>query len=149
MDDILLLSQSEAQHRRDLAVLLEELERDGWRVNWDKCQFCKDRFEYLGVTLTSSGLEPTDTILHQFEQAPMPTTQLGWRQIRGWLAHSARFIWQGHQVLAALQAVQDHPSLEQWRHFFSLLHCNFIRCTIPDIASPGSFIVFTDASKLG
>ena len=79
----------------------------------------------------------------------MPTTQLGWRQIRGWLAHSARFIWQGHQVLAALKAVQDHPSSEQWRYFLSLLHRSFIRCTIPDIASLGSFTVLTDASKLG
>ena len=46
MDDILLLSQSEAQHRQDMVILLEELARDGWRVNWTKCQFCRDRFEY-------------------------------------------------------------------------------------------------------
>ena len=37
MDDILLLSQSESQHRRDMGVLLEELAWDGWHVNWDKC----------------------------------------------------------------------------------------------------------------
>ena len=36
-------------------------------MNWDKCQFCQDRFEYLGVTLTSSCLEPTDFVLTQFE----------------------------------------------------------------------------------
>ena len=131
MDDILLLSQSEAQHRHDLEILLAELQRDGWRVNWDKCQFCSDRFEYLGVTLTPSGLEPTETVLTQFEQAPMPTTQFGWRRVRGWLAHSARFIWQGHQVLAALQAVQAHPSPAQWRRFLSLLRRNLIQCAVP------------------
>jgi len=148
MDDILLLSQSEDQHRRDMAILLEELARDGWRVNWDKCQFCRDRFEYLGVTLTSSGLEPTDAVLQQFEHASMPTTQTGWRQIRGWLNHSARFIWRGHLVLAALRDVQAQPSQAGWRHFLSLLRRHFIRCAVPS-ASPGTFTIITDASKLG
>ena len=79
----------------------------------------------------------------------MPTTRLGWRQVRGWLAHSARFIWQGHRVLAMLQDIQAHPSLEQWRRFLSLLRCSFIRCAVPTAPSPDSFIVLTDASKLG
>ena len=149
MDDILLLSQSEAQHQRDLVILLEELEQDGWKLNWDKCQFCRDRFEYLGVTLTTSGLEPTDTVLTQFEQAPMPMTQSGWRQIRGWLNHSARFIWRGHQVLAALRAVQTRPSLDRWRKFLSLLRRHFVRCAVPSTISSESFTVITDASKIG
>ena len=149
MDDILLLSQSEAQHQQDLGVLLGVLESDGWRVNWEKCQFCRDRFEYLGVTLTTSGLEPTANVLTQFEQAPMPTTQSGWRQIRGWLNHSARFIWRGDQVLVALREVQAHPSLSRWRQFLSLLRHHFIRCAIPSTTSSRSFTVITDASKLG
>ena len=41
MDDILLLSESEEAHRRDLKVLFEGLLKDGWRVNWDKCHFFK------------------------------------------------------------------------------------------------------------
>ena len=146
MDDILLLSQSQQEHEHDLSVLLGLLGREGWRVNWDKCQFCRDRFEYLGVTLTSSGLEPTDSVLTQFEQAPMPTTQSGWRQIRGWLNHSARFIWRGHQVLEALREVQAHPSLDRWRHFLSLLRHRFIRCAIPSSTFLGPFTVVTDAS---
>ena len=67
MNNLLLLSQSEPQNQWDLAILLEELEKDGWGVNWDKCQFCSDRFEYLGVSLTPTGLEPTDSVLTRFE----------------------------------------------------------------------------------
>ena len=67
MDAILLLSQSESQHRPDMEILLAELEREGWRVNWDKCQLCQDLFEYLGVTSTSSSLAPKDAILKKFE----------------------------------------------------------------------------------
>ena len=88
-------------------------------------------------------------VLEQFEHAPMPTTQTGWRQIRGWLNHSARFIWRGHLVLAALQAVQARPLQEGWRYFLSLLRRHFIRCALPSQSSPGAFTVITDASKLG
>ena len=79
----------------------------------------------------------------------MPTTQTGWRKIRGWLNHSARFIWKGHLVLTALREVQARPSQEGWRHFLSLLCHHFIRCAIPSHSSSGAFTVVTDASKLG
>ena len=79
----------------------------------------------------------------------MPTSQTGWRNIRGWLNHSARFIWKGHLVLTALREVQARPSQEGWRHFLSLLRRHFIRCAIPSLPSPGAFTVITDASKIG
>ena len=101
------------------------------------------------MTLTSSGLAPTDAVLDKFEHAPMPTTQMGWRQIRGWLNYSARFIWRGDLVLIALQRVQAQPLLEGWCHFLSLLHRYFVRCALPSRSSTDAFTVVTDASKLG
>ena len=63
MDDILLLSNSVEDHRRDLQILFEGLSKDSWRVNWSKCQFFKERFDYLGVMLTPSGMIPTDSVV--------------------------------------------------------------------------------------
>ena len=79
----------------------------------------------------------------------MPTTQSGWRQICGWLNHSARFIWRGHVVLAALREVQAYPSVGRWCHFLSLLRHHFVRCAMPSSTSSESFTVVTNASKLG
>lgn len=99
--------------------------------------------------LTSSGLEPIDAVLHKFEQAPMPTTQTGWHKIWGLLNHWVRFIWKGQLVMTALREVQAWASQEGWRHFFSLLHHNFIRYAIPFHSSPSAVLVVTDASKIG
>ena len=51
IDDILLLSPSEAQHQCDLEILLAKSEQDVWWVDESKCQFRHTRFKYLGVTL--------------------------------------------------------------------------------------------------
>ena len=92
MDDILLLSPSLPTHRNDLRIMFAELQRDGWRLNWDKCQFMQERFDYLGVILTPTGMQPPVSVLRQFQHVDMPTTQKGWRQLAGWVNHSLRFL---------------------------------------------------------
>ena len=63
MDDILLLSPSLQAHRHDLQVMFTELQHNGWRLNWDKCHFTQERFDYLGVTLTPQGMQPSVPVL--------------------------------------------------------------------------------------
>ena len=79
----------------------------------------------------------------------MPTTQSSWCQIRGWLNHSARFIWRGHQVLAALREVQTRPSSDRWRKFLSLPQHHFVRYAVPSTIPSESFTVIIDAGKIG
>lgn len=148
MDDILLLSSSEEEYRQDLQCLFTELGRDGWKINWNKCHFCPDRFDFLGVTLTPKGMFPSPLVFHRFEQAPMLSTQQGWRRVQGWLAHSSCFIWRGHHVLSAFAAVRRSPSVSHWRAFLSLLRHHFVHCVLPASASH-AFTVLTNASKEG
>ena len=54
---------STEEHQRDLIIVLQELERDGWCVNWDKCAFFKINFEYLGVKLTPTSMELAAKVL--------------------------------------------------------------------------------------
>ena len=110
MDDILLLFQSTEDHYRDLQVVMEGLRKDGWKLNWSKCQFFKEKFSYLGVTLTPTGMIPADSVLQQFKEAQMPTTLQGWRRVIGWLAHSTKFLYQGHCLLGQLQHLRISPS---------------------------------------
>ena len=77
MDDILLLSQSIEEYQKDLDFLLGELNKDGWCVNWGKCQFAQKNFEYLEVKLTSKGMKPTKAILRRFSEVSMLKTQQG------------------------------------------------------------------------
>ena len=75
MDDILLQSPSMQSHQHDLEVVFQELQRDGWRLNWDICNFVQDYFDYLGVIITPWGLQPSVFVLKQFQRASMPNTR--------------------------------------------------------------------------
>ena len=66
MDDILLLSPSLPTHRNDLRIMFAELQRDGWRLNWDKCQFMQEWFDYLGVTVIPTGMQPPVSVRRLF-----------------------------------------------------------------------------------
>ena len=66
MDSILLLSPSQSVHQADLHIMFAELQRDGWRLNWDKCHFAQERFDSLGVTLTPQGMQHSVSVLLQF-----------------------------------------------------------------------------------
>ena len=66
MDDILLLLPSQSIHQADLRIMFAELQRDGWRLNWAKCHFTQERFDFLGVTLTPQGMQPSVSMLRQF-----------------------------------------------------------------------------------
>ena len=46
MVDILLLSPSQSTHQADLCIMFAELQRDGWRLNWDKCHFMQEHFDF-------------------------------------------------------------------------------------------------------
>ena len=66
MDNILLLSPSLPTHHTDLRIMFVELQRDGWRLNWDKCQFMQEWFDYLGVTVIPTGMQPPVSVRRLF-----------------------------------------------------------------------------------
>ena len=95
-------------------------------MNWEKCQFAQRNFEYLGVKLTPKGMEPTETLLRRFSEVSMPKTQQGWCQLHGWIAHSARFIWKGHELLALLKHLKGNPTQNGWKSFLEQLKNSFL-----------------------
>ena len=117
-------------------------------MNWDKCHFGQQQFDYLGVTLTADKMQPSEEVLSKFAAAKMPTTLQGWRQLFGWLAHLARFIWWGHELLRQAKALQKSPSSPLWQQFLSQLQRSFLRVSLPS-PTTRSWTLVTDASKSG
>ena len=55
IDEILIYSKTEEEHKEHVKIVLQEL-RDQLFTNFSKCDFFKDKIEYLGHVMTKEGI---------------------------------------------------------------------------------------------
>ena len=58
LDDILVFSESEEEHKNHLKMVFEILHENNLKVSIDKCDFYKSEIEYLGYLITDNGMRP-------------------------------------------------------------------------------------------
>lgn len=58
IDDILVASQSEKEHRAHLLLVFQRLEKFGLTINIRKCCIGKKTVKFLGYNITDKGTEP-------------------------------------------------------------------------------------------
>lgn len=58
LDDILVVSENEEQHRQHLRLVFERLNKFGLTININKCCFRKDKIEFLGHEISIEGIRP-------------------------------------------------------------------------------------------
>lgn len=63
LDDILIASDTLEEHLRHLNIILERLNRAGFRLNRTKCEFLKSEISFLGRTFDEVRVEVNDTKL--------------------------------------------------------------------------------------
>ena len=82
IDDLLVHSQTHAQHRHQLQQLFDRLRKTNLKVNLAKCQFGSTDVAYLGFRLTPKGILPGVDKLHAVRDSKPPTDV---RQVRQFL----------------------------------------------------------------
>jgi hypothetical protein len=73
LDDILVFSRSEEDHRRHLQGTLERLRAAGLTANAEKCEFNKSSIEFLGHTVSAAGIAPLPDRVAAIVAHPRPT----------------------------------------------------------------------------
>ena len=147
MDDLLLLSPSEEQHKSDLRVMFQILQEDGWRLRPDKCVFMEQNFPFLGHIVTPNGWRPSPASIDRLQAIPCPSTRSGWRSVRGWFQQIVRFLYRGDNVHEALRKAEETGASEDWRQFVRGLETHMIRIMHP--LGDDEFGVAVDASGSG
>ena len=56
IDDILIYSKSEEEHKEHLKIVLQELQNHQIFAKFSKCDFFKDKIQYLGLVVTKEGI---------------------------------------------------------------------------------------------
>ena len=52
IDDILIFSKTEEEHKEHLKIVLQELREHQLFAKFSKCDFFKDKLQYLGLVVT-------------------------------------------------------------------------------------------------
>jgi len=83
IDDILLISNSEEEHKRGLYYLVYTLSRFHLTVNLDKCQLGMDSTTFLGHYLSNKTIQRSHKYVDTFKRMPVPKTVRDLRRFLG------------------------------------------------------------------
>ena len=72
LDDLLIVSRSFQEHLQHVGKVLTRLEEAGLRLKPSKCAFAQEKVEYLGHTLSASGVSPNNKKVEAVKNFPTP-----------------------------------------------------------------------------
>ena len=75
LDDILCFGKTKAEHDATLEEVFKRLAANGMALSIDKCKFGKDKVEYLGYSVTQSGIRPLEKKLDSLKKFKPPQSQ--------------------------------------------------------------------------
>jgi len=101
-DDLLVYSESEADHQQLLHALLDRLQQFNVRINSKKSTFFKRSIQYLGFCLSGEGLQPDPEKVAPIAKTPRPEDVVALRSFLGAVQYYSRFIPQFSSIAAPL-----------------------------------------------
>lgn len=86
LDDILIASQTDLEHREHLRQVLQRLKEYGLSINIEKCNLGQQEVKYLGCTINKDGTKPISTKVEAILQMEKPKTIGELRRVLGIVA---------------------------------------------------------------
>ena len=152
-DDILIYSQTWAEHLHHIRVVFELLRLHRLFLKKSKCSFGSDRVAYLGHIIHGSGVEVDQSKIQSVIDWPTPQSTKALRGFLGLAGYYRKFIKDFGQIAAPLTSLLKKNSFHWDEHaefaFLSLkqaLSKSPVLC-LPDFTS--KFVVECDASGSG
>lgn len=87
IDDILIASANLKEHKKHLRMVFERLRNFYLRLDVDKCSFAVTALEFLGYTVSVSGIKPVPEKVKAISDFPKPVTIL---ELRRFFTHAAQ-----------------------------------------------------------
>ena len=114
LDDILIYSESEAEHIRHVRKVLERLRQAGLQVDIKKSEFHVTRTKYLGYILTNKGLEVDPDKVEALRNWVRPTTVTGVKSFLGFTGFYRQFVPEYSRVAKPIIALQSPAKPFVW-----------------------------------
>ena len=85
-DDVLVTGTTEQDHLANLTEVLRRMSAAGMQLKREKCSFMLSQVHYLGHTVSSKGIQPTQEKIRSNRDAPAPTDL---HQLKSFLVYSS------------------------------------------------------------
>ena len=154
LDDVIVFSESIAEHIKHLQMVFDCLKKAGLKLNPKKCRILCDEVKYLGHTVTPCGLRPNKSNVDAVKHFPVPTNIKQFRQFLGLTSHYRRFVPGYARIAFPLHALTRKGALFQWTAdceiAYESLKTKLVTAPLlcyPDFSK--DFTLETDASRQG
>lgn len=105
LDDILIASQTESEHKNHLRQVLQRLKEYGLSINVEKCNIGQSEVKYLGCTISKDGTKPIQTKVEAILRIEKPKTIDELRRVLGMVNFYRRFLPAAAKTQAPLHAL--------------------------------------------
>jgi hypothetical protein len=102
LDDILIYSLDKATHHQQVKEVLRQLRKNGLYAKPDKCEFDRDRVEYLGYILSPNGLTMAADKVQTIHDWPKPRKVKDIQSFLGFANFYRRFIYNFSDIVVLL-----------------------------------------------
>ena len=156
IDDILVASETEEQHEKDLRAVFDRLRERNLTIHPDKCQLGKSQIEFLGHTISAEGMKPPQKKVDVINHFPQPKIAKDLKRFLGMLNFYRPFLPQASKNQSILYGlmkgnVKNDRSVLVWtpesRAAFEACKTELSNATLLNYMAPNSQLTLTvDAS---
>ena len=114
LDNILIYSRSLKEHQQHIALVLAKLREAGLQVDIKKCEFHVQRTKFLGLILTTSGLEMDPNKIEAVTNWPELTHLKELQRFVGFCNYYRRFIYRFSYLARLLSELTRKDKLFIW-----------------------------------
>ncbi|KAI3736778.1 hypothetical protein L2E82_26765 [Cichorium intybus] len=154
IDDILIYSKSEAEHKEHLKMILETLKREKLYAKFSKCEFWIGEVQFLGHVVNKDGIKLDPAKIEAVMNWEKPKNPTEIRSFLGLAGYYRRFIEGFSKIACSLTSLTKKNEKFVWTSkqdkAFELLKNKL--CEAPILSLPEGtedFAVYSDASGLG
>ena len=114
IDDILIYSKSEEEHKEHLKIVLQELREHQLHAKFSKCDFFKDKIQYLGHVVTKEGISVDLEKIREIKEWPIPKDANDVRSFMGITRYYQRFIEGFSRIAKPINSLQKKGKKFKW-----------------------------------
>nr|CAD2199217.1 unnamed protein product [Meloidogyne enterolobii] len=114
LDDLIIASENETEHKKILIQLFEGIQKYGLKIQLEKCNFFKPELKFLGHIVSAEGIKPDPKKKGIIQKLPRSQNIKELKSVMGTINYYSKFVDQMHQFRGPLDKLLRKNSIWKW-----------------------------------